>query len=171
MDLIASDAILFLPMKDHIRTLKSLIASIIIIPRILIFMNLESLTEDDNQMLIHTESVARRVISFYHSFRAAKVTEDVKELSGQLSGLIESAEEVIKVIDIPTPKINCPKIMGLGFIDLLSRKLQEFLGYESGSFSFFEQQIEEIQDNLGFQRLTDCRNLCNNKNKPICQLK
>ena len=50
MDLIASDAILFLPMKDHIRTLKSLIASIIKIPRTLIFMNLESLTEDDNQM-------------------------------------------------------------------------------------------------------------------------
>ncbi|KAL3533657.1 hypothetical protein ACH5RR_007178 [Cinchona calisaya] len=169
MDLLNSNENLILLVKDQIVYLKSLVASITNMPKKLIFLDLEKVTKDEILMLMLTESVARQVLSLYHSFHAGQFTAGTMELSNQLSGLIENTKQVIYEIDVQLPHIRFPKTNGLGFVDFLLMKLREFLKYKSGSIfvtqhkreilkyesvwiAFVREHIEVILTNLGFLR-------------------
>ncbi|CDP11649.1 unnamed protein product [Coffea canephora] len=154
MDLLnCNNSSLVLLVKDDVGTLESLVASILHMPKKLIFVDLEKVTEDEILILMLTESVARQVLSFYHSFHATQFTEGVMELRDQLSGLIEITKQLISEIDVQLPLIKFPKTNGLGFLDFLLIKLREFLKYESGSI-FVEQQkrgfLKHKSGSIGF---------------------
>ncbi|XP_027099866.1 uncharacterized protein [Coffea arabica] len=154
MDLLnCNNSSLVLLVKDDVGTLESLVASILHMPKKLIFVDLEKVMEDEILILMLTESVARQVLSFYHSFHATQFTEGVMELRDQLSGLIEITKQLIREIDVQLPLIKFPKTNGLGFLDFLLIKLREFLKYESGSI-FVEQQkrgfLKHKSGSIGF---------------------
>lgn len=127
MELLNTDSSLMVPLKDQIESLYNA----------LIFLRtfmMGPLDEKGKQILPRARSVARQAASFYCSFHACEITEElVSRLSLSLQDLLKDImlvkveiSEIYQQVRISLQS-NFPKTNGLGFLDFLLGNLKDFM--------------------------------------------